>query len=133
MILPNKSTPHIIRATTAATTSYVAGTVVSMDEANMIGLEVTIVKGNETSFEIKVESSIDAGVTFAQQITESATGGTVTLTPAIYTLTGASLAATQVVTFVINPIKADQVKVSVKSTGGTPTGTVAIKAITGWI
>lgn len=133
MFLPNKSQPHIIRAAAVTTTSYVAGTVVSVDEANMIGLQITIVKADETSFEFKVESSIDAGVTWAQQLTESASGGTVTLTPAIYTLTGASLAATQVITFVVNPIKADQVRVSVKSTGGTPTGTVAIKAITGWV
>lgn len=133
MFLPNKSKPHIIRAATAATTSYVAGTVVSVDEANMIGIQATIVKGNETSFEFKVESSIDGGTTWAQQITESASGGTVTLTPAIYTLTGASLAATQVFTFIVSPVKADQIRVSVKSTGGTPTGTVAIEAITGWV
>jgi len=132
-MLPNKSTPHIIRAAAVTTTSYVEGTVVSVDEANMIGLQISIVKNDETSFEFKVESSIDGGTTFAQQVTVSTSGGTTTIVPGIYTVTGASLAATQLITLIINPIKADQIKVSTKSTGGTPTGTVAIKAITGWV
>lgn len=132
MFLPNKSQPHIIRAAAVTTTSYVAGTVVSIDEANMIGFQVTIVKNDETSFEFKVESSIDGGTTWSQQVTQSSTGGTTTLTPGIYSITGASLSATQLFNFIINPIKGDQVRISTKSTGGTPTGTVAIKAITGW-
>lgn len=133
MFLPNKSVPHIVRTTLAPTTSYVAGTVVGVDEANMIGIQVTYVKGDETSIEMKVESSIDAGSTFGQQVTQSSSGGTVTLTPGIYTMTAASAAATQIFNFIINPIKADQVKISFKSTGGTPTGTIACKAITGWV
>lgn len=133
MFFPNKSKPHIVRAAAATTTSYVAGTVVSIDEANAIGVEITIVKNDETSFEFKVESSIDGGTTYGQQVTLSASGGTVTLTPGIYTITGASIAATQVITFIITPIKGDVVKISTKSTGGTPTGTVAIKCITGWV
>lgn len=133
MILPTKVVPHIIRAVAVPTTSYVAGTVVGIDEHNMIGIEVTYVKGDETSIELKVESSIDAGATFSQQVTLSASGGTVTLTPAIYSMTAASAAATQLFNFIISPIKGDVIKVSVKSTGGTPTGTVGIKAITGWV
>lgn len=133
MFLPNKSVPHIVRAAAATTTSYVAGTVVGMDEANMIGIQITIVKNDETSFQFKVESSIDGGTTFGQQVTLTASGGTTTLAPNEYSITGASLAATQVINFIINPIKCDQIKISVKSTGGTPTGTVAIKAITGWV
>jgi len=133
MIFPNKSVPHIVRAATATTTSYVAGTVVTCDEHNAIGIQITIVKNDETSFQIKVESSIDGGTTFSQQVTQSASGGTVTLVPAEYSFTGASLAATQLINLIISPIKADQIKISVKSTGGTPTGTVAIKAITGWV
>lgn len=133
MILPNKSVPHIVRATAALTSSYVAGTVVGIDEANMIGIQVTYVKGDETSLEMKVESSIDGGTTFGQQVTQTAVGGTVTLTPGIYSMTAASAAATQIFNFIINPIKGDQIKISFKATGGTPTGTVACKAITGWV
>jgi len=133
MFLPNKSTPHIVRAAAVTTTSYVAGTVVGIDEANAIGIQVTIVKNNETSFEFLVESSLDGGVTFGQQVNLTASGGTTTLAPNVYSITGASLAATQVVTFIVTPIKGDQIKISVKSTGGTPTGTVAVKCITGWV
>ena len=133
MFLPNKSIPHIIRAVAVTTSSYVAGTVVGFDEANMIGLEVTYTKGDETSIEIKVESSIDAGTTYAQQVTQSTSGGTTTLAPAIYTMTAASAATVQVFTIIITPIKGDIIKVSTKATGGTPTGTVGIKAITGWV
>jgi len=133
MFLPNKSKPHIVRVAAVTTTSYVNGTVVGLDESNAIGIEVTIVKNNETSFEFKVESSIDEGLTYGQQVALSASGGTTTLAPNVYTISGASLAATQVITFIVNPIKGDAIRISTKSTGGTPTGTVAIKCITGWV
>lgn len=133
MILPNKSVPHIVRAQSVLTSSYVAGTVVGLDEANMIGFECTYVKGDETSIELKVESSIDGGTTYAQQVTQSTSGGTSTLTPGIYSMTAASAAATQVFTFIVTPIKGTTVKISAKATGGTPTGTLKINAITGWV
>jgi len=132
MIFPNKSIPHIIRTPLVLTSSYVAGTVVGIDEANMIGLECTYVKGDETSIEIKVESSIDEGTTYAQQVTQSTSGGTSTLTPGIYSMTAASAAATQIFTLIITPIKGSTVRISAKATGGTPTGTLGLKAITGW-
>lgn len=132
MIFPNKSIPHVVRAAAVTTTSYVAGTVVTIGEHNMIGIQVSITKNDETSFQFKVESSVDGGVTFGQQVTLSASGGTTTLAPQEYSITGASLAASQVFTFIITPIKGDQIKISTKSTGGTPLGTVAITCITGW-
>lgn len=121
-----------MRAAAVTTTSYVAGTVFSIDEHNAVGLEITIVKNDETSFEFKVESSIDGGTTYGQQVTQSATGGTTTLAPNVYSITGASLAATQIISFIITPVKGTTIRVSTKSTGGTPTGTVGIKAIAGW-
>jgi len=133
MFLPNKSTPHIVRAAAVTTTSYVAGTVVGIDESNAIGIQVTIVKNNETSFEFRVESSIDGGLTYAEQIAISSTGGTTTITPNIYSVTGASLAATHSFTFIVTPIKGDTIRISTKSTGGSPLGTVAIRCITGWV
>lgn len=138
MIFPNKSQPHAVLASTQLTDAYVAGTIISVDEANMIGIIVTYVKGDETSIELKVESSIDAGSTYYQQLTQSASGGTVTIVPAIYSMTAASAAATQRFTFIINPIKGDTIKISVKETGGTLlpeplTGTCAIDMVTGWV
>lgn len=134
MFFPNKSKPHIVRAVAAPTTSYVSGTVFSIDEQNMVGLMVSYTKGDETSIELKVESSIDGGSTFYQQITQSPSGGTITIVPGIYSITAASYpSGTSNITFVISPIKGDVLRVSVKSTGGTPTGTVGITAITGWV
>lgn len=135
---PLKSTygagqPFVIKATTALTGSYVAGIISSFDEHNAVGLEITYVKGNETSLQIKVESSIDGGTTYAQQVTQSASGGTTTVVPNEYSFAAASMASTQIMTILINPIKGDHLKVSFKATGGTPTGTIAIRAIYGWV
>lgn len=134
MFLPNKSQPHVIKGTTTLTSSYVAGTVVSVDEANFIGIMIVYTKGDETSVQIKVESSNDAGATFNQQVTQSTSGGTVTIVPAVYQITAASYpSGASDITYIINPIKADQIKISVKATGGTPTGTYKVDAITGWV
>lgn len=138
MVFPNKTSytagqAFLIKDTTALTSSYVAGTVASFDEHNMIGLEVTYVKGDETSLQIKVESSIDNGTTYGQQVTQSASGGTTTIAPNEYSFAAASMASTQVMNILINPIKGDHIKVSFKATGGTPTGTVKIRAIFGWV
>ena len=134
MIFTNKSQPHPIKATTTLTGSYVAGTVVSIDEQNAIGLDIIYTKGDETSVEIKVESSDDAGTTFYQQITQSTSGGTITIVPAIYQITAASYpSGASNITYIVTPIKGDTVKVSVKATGGTPTGTYKIDAVTGWV
>jgi len=127
MVFPNKSKPHTVRAVAVPTSSYVAGSIFSCDEHNTLGVMVNYTKGDETSIELKIESSIDAGVTYGQQTTESASGGTITVTLAVRQFT-----ATGNYWVVIQPIKADTVKISVKSTGGTPTGTVGIEAQTSW-
>lgn len=125
--------PFVFFPTTTLTSSYVAGTVASFDEHNMIGLEITYIKGDETSLQIEIESSIDGGTTYAQQVTQSASGGTTTVTPNVYSFTAASMAATQRMTILINPIKGDHIRVSAKATGGTPTGTIAIRGMFGWV
>ncbi len=131
-----------MRAVAVPTTSYVAGTVVSAGpegEHNALGILVDYTKGDETSIEVKVESTNDptstasGSVKWYQQVTQSASGGTVTLTPAIYSMTAASAATEQFWTIIINPVKGQMYRISVKSTGGTPTGTVGIKAILGWV
>ena len=127
MIQPNKSKPHAVRAVAALTAAYVAATVFSADEHNTLGILVQYTKGDEDSMELKVESSIDAGTTYGQEVTESTSGGTVTETLAVrqFTVTGNYWV-------VINPIKADTIKISAKATGGTPTGTLALNAQTSW-
>lgn len=129
MVFPNKSKPHLVKAiATAITGSYVAGTIFSTDEHNFLGILVEYTKGDESSIQIKVESSIDGGVTYGQQVAESASGGAITTT-----LAERTLAATGNYWIVISPIKADTIKISSKSTSGTPTGTSKISAITGWV
>lgn len=138
MIFPNKSAyaagqPFVFFPTTTLTSSYVAGTVASLDEHNMLGLEITYIKGSETTFNLKLESSIDGGTTYGQQVTQSASGGTTTITPNVYAFTAASQAATQVISLLINPIKADHIRVSIEYAGGSTPGTVAIRGMFGWV
>lgn len=128
MVFPNKSIPHIVRAVAVPTASYVAGTVFSTDEHNFLGIFVEYTKGDETSLQLKIESSIDGGATYAQQTAEATSGGTVTVTLAERTFVG-----TGNYWVIVTPIKAYQIKISVKTTAGTPTGTVGVRAITGWV
>lgn len=128
MYLPQKSKPHIVRAVAVPTSSYVAGNIFSSDEHNCLGVLVKYTKGDENSIEVKVESSIDGGTTYGQQVAETASGGTITSS-----LAARTFSATGNYWFLVNPFKADTVKISVKSTGGTPTGTVGIDAITCWV
>lgn len=128
MVFPNKSKPHVVRAVAVPTSSYVAGTVFSSDEQNCLGVLVKYTKGDETSLEVKIESSVDAGTTYGQQTTEIATGGSIAVALAERTFT-----ATGNYWVLVNPFKADTVKISVKATGGTPTGTAGIDAFTCWV
>ena len=138
MVFPNKTTysagqPFVFQAATTLTSSYVAGKVASFDEHNMIGLEITYIKGSETTLNVMVESSIDGGTTYGQQVTQSSSGGTTTITPNIYAFTASTMAATQRIALLINPIKGDHVRVSVEYAGGSAPGTVAVRGIFGWV
>lgn len=137
MIFPNKTShaagqPFVIRASSVLTGSYVAGTIASLDEHNAIGIELTYVKGDETSLQMKVESSVDNGTTYGQQVAIASSGGTSTTTPNEYSFAAASMAATQIMQILITPIKADHIKIWFKATGGTPTGTVTARVLFGW-
>lgn len=137
MIFPNKTSyaanqPFLFTDTVALTSSYVAGTIASFDEHNLIGLEITYAKGSETTFNLKVETSIDGGTTYGQQVTQSASGGTTTIVPNEYAFTAASYPASQVINLMITPIKGDHFRVSYKYAGGSSPGTVKIRGIFGW-
>lgn len=115
---------HIIRASSTLTGAYVAGIVFSIDRHNFLGLEIVYTKGDETSAQVKIEVSTDGGVTYVQQDTETISGGTITVAAG-----ERSFAATGNYAVVVDPIRAQLVKVSTKATGGTPTGTMAIVGI----
>ena len=137
MIFPNKTSyaagqPFVVRAQTVLTSAYGGGTISSFDEHNAIGLEITYVKGDETSMSLKIEDSIDGGTTYGQQVTQTASGGTTTIVPNEYLFTAASYPASQIINVLVTPLKGDHVKISVKATGGTPTGTVGIRVMYAW-
>lgn len=130
MIEANKSVHlDIVPDGTVPTANYQAGTIFSADEHNIMGMLIKYAKGAETSLQVKVEASIDSGVTYGQQTVESASGGTITAS-----LAERTFAASGNYWVVIQPIKADSIKISYKATtGGTITGTVGIDAQTGWM
>lgn len=120
--------PFTIRAVAVGTGSYVAGTVMSMAAHNAIGLGIVFTKGDETSLQVKIEVSNDGGTTYFQQVTESTSGGTIT-----DTLAERSFTATGNYSILVTPVRGLLVKVSVKMTGGTPTGTVRIDGWPLWV
>lgn len=127
MIFPNKSKPHIVRASTVLTGSYVPGTIFSADEHNTLGILVEFTKGQLDSVEIKVEASIDGGVTYGQQTVEVATGGSIDVT-----LAERAFDATGNYWVVITPIKADTIRISAKGTGIVTESLLKITAQTSW-
>jgi hypothetical protein len=123
--------PRTVRASAVLTNAYVAGTLpVSFDHHNALGIEVNYTKGDETSMQLKVEVSNDPAVaspTWAQQTTETTSSGTITVA-----LGERSFSATGVYSIFLTPMRAAAARISVKATGGTPTGTVAIRAYPTW-
>lgn len=131
----------LVTAATVLTSSYVSG-IISSDEGNALNLLINYVPGDETSIQIKVEatndltspsSGLSASSSWYQQITQNATGGTVTIVPAIYSLTTSGLANPTKIAILINPVKGSGFRVSWKATAGTPTGTIGIQAFMGWV
>lgn len=142
MIFPNTTGIKVLKATTPLTTSYVVATVMSagpQGEHNALGLLVTYTKGDETSIDIKVESTNDptdtasGSVNWYQQVTQNTSGGATTLAPANYSMTSASAATVQNFTIIISPVKGTMYRISVKCTSGSSVGTYSLNAILGWV
>jgi hypothetical protein len=112
----------------ALTGSYVEAGRVGLDTQNFVGYTIRYTKGDETSLQMKIETSVDGGTTWDQQTTEIATGGSIAVTLAERTYTGSGNYAG-----IVSPIKADVIRFSVKATAGTPTGTVTIIALPSWV
>ena len=128
MYNPAIEAPEIIlRAVATLTSAYVASTVFSIDRKNNVGIEVVYTKGDETSASVKVEVSNDSGVTWIQQDAQSTSGGTVSESLAVHQFT-----ATGNYALVINPVRAQLMRVSALATGGTPTGTLGLRAVPSW-
>lgn len=119
---------HSVRSSATLTGSYVAGTVFSAKDANYMALLVQYTKGDETQLDLKIEVSNDDGTTYGQQSSESVASGTSTVSQLArkFTATGNYLID-------LEPFRGELVKVSVKATGGTPTGTAAVDAYTSWV
>lgn len=127
-VLPVSKQITPICAAKALTSSYVEAGRVRLDVHNYCGWTVRYTKGDETSLQMKVETSVDNGVTWDQQTVESVSGGTITPTLAerSYTVSG-NYAGN------VTPVKAEIIRFSVKATAGTPTGTVTIIALPSWV
>ena len=125
---PFTPSKHTVRASAVLTTSYVAGTVFSMDRQNYLGILVDFTKGSLTSLEVKIESSIDGGANYGQQATEATSGGTITTSLGERTFT-----ATGKYWIIVNPLLADTIKISVKGTGTVTSSLCAVSAVTGTV
>ena len=139
MLFPDRTTNNwtVIPALTTLTSSYVAGALISTDEANALCLDFIYTPGSETQLNIKIESTNEikasSGSNWYQQVTETTSGGTVTLVPAIYTMTASAAANPQNFTILINPVKGCAYRVSVEYSGGSSPGTISCQAYVGWV
>lgn len=107
-----------IRASAVLTSSYVAATDIDCQNASQVYIYLNYTKGDETSCEVKVEYSYDDTTYF--QETAVTTGATAALTISTYQMTATGKFVLQI------PIMARWLRISVKASAGTPTGTLAI-------
>jgi hypothetical protein len=112
-----------IRDAAILTLAYVAGSIIQAEDYNLLGIEVDFTKGLLTSMEIKIEVSQD-DINYFQQMTETVSGGVVTLEPGVYKIDTTGKHA-----FNIHPIRAKFIKISVKGTGTVTNSSCAIKAV----
>lgn len=110
----------VVRADTTLTGSYVAGTVVNSIDASQINVLVDWTKGDETSIEVKFEFSPDAETTWYQEVSESISGTTATASLLEHSMSDDGNYMFEL------PVSANDFRVSIKATGGTPDGTAAI-------
>lgn len=109
----------IFSALTALDSSvYTAGTVTPVPNASQLNISLVYTKGDETSVQVKCEFSPD-GTNWYQQTSEEISGGVASayLQTHSYAATGNYMISTPASTY--------KFRISVKCTGGTPTGTLA--------
>lgn len=118
-----------VRTAAILTNSYVAGTVIGIDELNVglhnqILLYLVFTKGSLTSLEVKVEFSNDNS-TFVQETVESVSGGTATFSLLEHSTTASGNYRLAI------PVKDRFIKVSAKGTGTVTGSSLTINAIVG--
>ena len=112
---------HIIRASAILTNAYVAGAVIGDGtEYNALDLEIDFTKGSLTSVKFKIEVRND--VNYYQQQSESASAGTITVKPVERVIDTEGRSA-----FLVTPIRAKYVKVSIIGVGTLTASAAAIK------
>lgn len=126
-----------VLASTSATTltaAYVAET----DWVDTASYEVmtcipTYVKGDETTVEVKFQWSPDGGTTVLPvTVIETPSSGVSAWVTHVLQLTPADWAATDYPNADIDSRSRPLVRAAWKATGGTPTGTIAIRWLGGW-
>lgn len=118
-----------IRSAAILTGSYVAGTVIGIDEVNsglhnQMVLYVSFTKGSLTSLEIKIEFSND-NVTFYQEVSDAIVGGTGTWSLLEHTTTSSGNYRYPC------PVKDRYIRVSAKGTGTVTGSSLQIDAVIG--
>ena len=115
----------MIRGNIVLTGSYVAGTIRKVTNYGQATLYVKYTKGDETSMQVKIEFGIDE-TTWYQDTEYVYSGGVDTGAQKVitYTSTGNYRIPLQVTD--------NYIKVSVKATGGTPTGKAQIDEYLGY-
>ena len=135
-----------VRTSAVLTTSYVAGTVIGLNNDvlgtvspndincnhfNQLILECNLTKESLTSVEVKIEYSEDNSVWY-QETNKAVLGGATTLTPGEYTIVCSGLDAAA--NFLIEiPIKYRYIRVSSKGTGTVTSCVFGIKAKLGTV
>lgn len=133
-----KASKTTIASAVALTSSYVAATLISLDEQNSLGINVAYTKGDETTMQMKIDISTDGGTTWYQQTTEGISGGTITVTAGERSYTGSGNYST-----IIYPIKVAApssgakpglARISFKQTGSASApGSISAEATVGWV
>ena len=118
--------PGAVRTVAAITAAYVATSHVRCGELDEVTVGLTIAKGDETSIEVIAETSNDGGSTWypVQVMDETLAAGVAVMAPDTKQIVVSTLAATDYAGFVVDVRGWDAVRLKMKATGGTPTGTV---------
>ena len=115
----------MIRPDTVLTNSYVVGNIRKVTTYGQATIYVKYVKGDETSMQVKIEFSPDDGGTFYQDTEYVYAGGVDTGTPKVVTFTATGNYRIPII------VTDEDLRISVKATGGTPNGLAQVDAYLG--
>lgn len=117
-----------VKASTLLTTSYVATSWVPCDRWTRGSFVIIWTLGDETTIETALDTSEDGGTTAVIDTTIAApSSGQSAVRPLNLQFTASQYTTTGVVRIDMDLSRVDRVRLRIKSTGGTPTGTYVIK------